>query len=119
MLGPPRLWGWLTRTWCPLPASMAWTWWRAIARARWSASVEWRTVFLAFDRRCTGRPNEHVVALFFHQHCAPQDLVTLIEALVQEQVLLRRDGRRIEEIVLGLCDAQGQWKQPHGRRQPA
>jgi hypothetical protein len=114
--GPPQLWGWLTRQWCPLPASLAWTWWRAISRAQWSASVEWRTVFLDFARRCTGSPNDEVIALFFTQHCAPHDLVTLIEALVQEQVLRRRDGRCIEEALLQQCDAQGQWTHVRGRR---
>jgi hypothetical protein len=116
MLGPPRLWACLTREWCPLPSSLAWTLWRAIVRARWSGAVEWRTVFLDFARRCTGVPSRAVVTVFFAQHCAPHDLMTLIEALVQEQVLLRRDGRRIEEILLGQCDAQGAWKHQRGRQ---
>jgi hypothetical protein len=76
-------------------------------------------VFLDFAHRCAGEPSRAVVTVFFARHCAPNDLVTLIETLVQEQVLLRRDGRRIEEVLLGHCDAQGQWKHQRGRRQSA
>jgi hypothetical protein len=43
MLGtPPQLWTWLTREWCPLPASLAWLWWRAVVKAQWSTTAQWR-----------------------------------------------------------------------------
>jgi hypothetical protein len=109
----------LTTDWCPLPRSLAWTWWRALVRAQWSTSVEWREAFLVFARRCDGVPSRAVLAHFFAHHCAPHDLVTLLESLVQEQVLLRRDGRMIEEILLRQCDHEGQWKHQQGRKQPA
>jgi hypothetical protein len=47
---PPKLWNWLTTEWCPLPASLAWTLWRAIVRAQWSTAAQWREQFLAFER---------------------------------------------------------------------
>jgi len=116
--GPPRLWTCLTRDWCPLPRSLAWVWWRAISRAQWSASAEWREAFLVFARR-SDRTSAEMVHYFFTRHYAPHDLVTLLEALVQERVLLARDGHSIEEVLLQQCDAQGQWKHERGRRQPA
>jgi hypothetical protein len=39
---PPKLWSWLTTEWCALPASLAWTLWRAIVRAQWSTAAQWR-----------------------------------------------------------------------------
>ena len=50
MLKPPRLWDWMTREWCPLPARLAWVLWRALSQAQWSTAVQWREQFLAFDR---------------------------------------------------------------------
>jgi hypothetical protein len=115
VLGPPPLWRSLTTEWCPLPRSLAWVWWLAISRAQWSQAVEWREAFLVFARR-PGFTSAEMVAYFFTHHCAPHDLVTLLEALVQEQVLLARDGRRIEEVLLAQCDAEGQWNHQHHRK---
>jgi hypothetical protein len=70
MLGPPRLWTCLTTDWCPLPPSLAWTWWRALVRAQWSTSVEWRDAFLVFARR-PDRTSAEMVGYFFTRHCAP------------------------------------------------
>jgi hypothetical protein len=120
VLGPPRLWTVMVTGWCPLPAALAWTWWRAIERATWSASVAWREAFLTFARR---REMEFVerdlVCTFFMRHCTPADLIALLEALIQERVLVARDGHRIEDALLALADKDGQWKHSSGRRQPA
>ena len=51
MLKPPRLWDWMTREWCPLPARLAWVLWRALSQGTVEAeAVQWREQFLAFDR---------------------------------------------------------------------
>jgi hypothetical protein len=118
MLGPPKQWRQLTRYGVPLTQGLSWTWWRAITKARWTASVQWRQAFLAF----TGRPERtsfREAEVFASRHCTPRDLIALVENLVQEGVMLPRDGRRIEEALLEQCDAQGQWKPSQGRRQSA
>ena len=51
MLGPPQLWSCLTTDYIPMPASLSWQLWRAIVRARWSRSVEWREQFLSLSRQ--------------------------------------------------------------------
>ena len=120
MLGPPWLWRVLVTGWCPLPASLAWTWWRAIVRAQWSASVAWRQAFLTFARRQdTEFIERDLVCTFFMRHCTPADLITLLEALRQERVLLAHDALRIEEHLLAQADKDGQWEHRRGRRQPA
>jgi hypothetical protein len=41
VLGPPTLWGWLTREWIVLPPALAWVLWRAVCKAQWSWAAEW------------------------------------------------------------------------------
>jgi hypothetical protein len=93
--------------------------WRAVCKAQWSWAVEWREAFLVFARRCEGEPSRRMVAYFFTQHCAPADLVTLLEHLAKERVLVPRDARRIEELLLTQVHKDGLWKHQQGRRQPA
>jgi hypothetical protein len=81
MLGPPQLWGWLTREWIPLPASLAWALWRALVKARWSLACEWREAFLAFDLPGQWRSGEDVEA-FFGQVATPPVLMELLAVLI-------------------------------------
>jgi hypothetical protein len=118
MLGPPQLWTVLTTQWCPLPAALAWTWWRAIHLATWSRTVQWREAFLALAQRESGQ-SVHLVALCLTSQCAPSNLIQLVEALVQERVLPRRDGRTIIEVLLAQADQNGRWKRSRGRPQMA
>jgi hypothetical protein len=111
MIGPPRLWTTLVTGWCPLPASLAWVWWRALVRTHRQASVEWREAFLTFARRQdTEFIERDLICTFLMRHCTPRDLIALLEALIEERVLLPRDGHRIEEALLVQCDAHRKWK---------
>jgi hypothetical protein len=118
VLGPPRQWRQLTSRGVPLAPALRWLWWRAITKARWSESVQWRQAFLAFTGR-PGRTSFREAEVFASEHCTPRDLIALVENLVKEGVMLPRDGRMIEEALLQQCDARGQWKHQRGRRQSA
>jgi hypothetical protein len=103
LLGPPRLWGWLTREWIPLPSALAWLLWRAIGKVQWSASVEWREQFLAFEK-----PNRvlsrDMVEDFLGEIASPKNLMGLLEALKQEKMLIRHDAHRLEEGVPAVLE---------------
>jgi hypothetical protein len=111
MLGrPPQLWTWMTTRWCPLPASQAWILWRALTRAEWPKAVQWRTAFLAYDApdRLLSRA---IVEAFLAEVAQPKHLISLLEALAQEKMLLSHDARRIEGLLLEQVNKDGQWKQ--------
>lgn len=106
---PPKLWRCLAQHVLRLDERHSWTWWRALTAARWQDSAAWREQFLAFAHR-EGHTSAEDVEAFFRAHATPHRLVALIEDLIAERILLRRDGSRLEEQVLRLVQADGQWK---------
>jgi hypothetical protein len=110
MTGPPQLWSVLTQDVLALPAALAWQCWRAIVRARWSASVEWRDQFLTLARQQVTL-TRNLVPTFLGEVCTLARLIALIEGLMGEGVLLRRDGQAIEEALFARADAEGQLRQ--------
>jgi hypothetical protein len=109
MFGPPQLWDYVTRDYLSLPPGLAFSWWCAIIRTKWTASSRWRDEFLHLA-------NQHAVLT---KNCVPDflgglvtlpTLIALIEGLMSERVLSRRDGRNIEEHLFAMADAAGAWK---------
>jgi hypothetical protein len=113
----PTLWRYLTEHWLSLEPGLARSWWFALAHAHWSVVVAWREQFLAFARQ-DGLVTADVVTDFFEQVATLAQLTHVLEVLMQEQVLLARDGKRLEEALLALADATGQWKHLHERGAP-
>jgi hypothetical protein len=115
VLGPPRLWGWLWAEWCPLPASLAWVLWRAVLKAQWSTATQWREQFLAFEKpdRVLSRD---LVEAFLAEHASPQQMMALVEQLMEERRLLKRDGRQVQDRLLAHVDRHGEWKHRPRRR---
>ncbi len=116
--GPPQLWGWLWREWCPLPASLAWVLWRALGKTQDPLAAAWRQAFVDFEapERLLGRD---LVEAFLARIATPQQLMDLVDQLMAEQTLLRRDGHQVQEQLLRHVDKDGVWKHQRGRRQPA
>lgn len=114
MLGPPKLWRCLVQEWLVLDPALSWALWHACAKARWSLAREWREAFLAFDTPEVRRSAEDVEE-FFAAVATPKVLMGLLAALMQEGVLLRQDGRRIEEAVLLQMNAVGEWHHQGGK----
>src|SRR5262245_45357435 len=88
----PRLWRCLVQEWVPLPPNLGHAWWYALARSRWSLACEWRETFLAFHRRPERTSGEDVED-FFAAVATPAMLFGLLQALLQEQVLIPREKR--------------------------
>ena len=110
MLGPPQLWTTLTTNYLSLPASTSWQLWRSIVRSRWSRSVEWREQFLCLSRQHAVL-SRTLVADYLGELWTLARLTQLVEGLVAERVLMRRDGTKIEEALFGCADATGQFHQ--------
>jgi hypothetical protein len=118
MLGaPPKLWTWMCTHWCPVPASAAWLLWRAVSKAQYPPVDAWRARFLAFDAPDRLLSSD-VVKGFLAETCTPQHLLEVIDHLMKERTLLKRDGQHLQEQILAHVDRTGQWKQQRGR-QPA
>ena len=70
-----------------------------MAHARWSETTQWRDQFLAFARQ-DGIVTREFVTAFFEATATLPALMTLLHHLMQEKVLLARDGKRLEEALL-------------------
>jgi hypothetical protein len=113
MVGPPQLWQVVAHDWLGLAPPVAWQFWRALVRARWSTSVAWREQFLSLSRQQAAL-TRNLVGDFLGELCTLPTLIALVEALMQEHVLLRRDGTQIEERLFSAADATGQLSQRGG-----
>ena len=116
MRAMPKLWRVLV-TDLALDASTSWSLWAALNRARWSVAVAWREAFVAFAGRPQWTSAEEVEAFFRERVTLPQ-LMTVVETLRHEGVLLARDGHRLEEHLLQRGNAEGEWKHVHGQPRP-
>jgi hypothetical protein len=78
--------------------------WQAISSSHWSRPAALRLMLGAFHS--TGMIGAKTLV---HQLCSPRELVTTLEALVQEGRLPRRVASQVEERLLSYVDAQGRW----------
>ena len=109
----PRLWAYLTQDWLGLPPDLARSWWFSLAYAWWSEATAWRETFATFNRQ-SGVVTPEFLHDYFAEAATLSRLVQLVEQLMQEKVLLGREGRKIEEALFAQATAAGQWK--HERR---
>jgi hypothetical protein len=86
---------------------LAWTWWNALRKSQWTGCAAFRATLLRYDAQPTPRPEvdrQHVQGLM-----TPEHLVELVEELVKQHLLLRRDGSQIQEAILNQLDRAGAW----------
>ena len=103
-LAPPRVWGMLMDYW-QVPASLAVTWWRALARSHHTRALAVRQAVLLFDAAPVAEAY-HLV----YGACAPHAVIEVLEALVDEKQLPRSQATAIEEVVLRNVDREGEWR---------
>jgi hypothetical protein len=73
--------------WLGLSSPLAWQLWRAIVRAKWTASVQWRDQFLTLSRQHPAPRRAQVGDVLGELGTLPT-LVALIEGLMAEKTLL-------------------------------
>jgi|SoiMethySBSTD1v2_1073268.scaffolds.fasta_scaffold202304_6 hypothetical protein len=108
---PPPFWQFLTRRWLGVSPDLAQTWWGALTRSRWSEARTFYQAVLRYDAHPAPaqRPSEDKLAM--SGLVEPQALMQLVEDLVAEHVLLRREGSMIQEAILTRLDATGAWRE--------
>jgi hypothetical protein len=93
-----------------LDAVQASTWRLALSAAQSPVVQRWGREVLAFDLEPPhGREKFALVVPFFRQVSPPARVVAVLESLVEEQLLTRREATMIEERVFQCLDAQGEW----------
>jgi hypothetical protein len=103
-LAPPRVWGMLMDYW-QVPDSLTVTWWRALGRSHHARALAIRQAVLLFDATPVAEAYHLVYGV-----CAPQAVIEVLEALVDEGQLPRSHATAIEEAVLRNVDREGEWR---------
>jgi hypothetical protein len=101
---PPRVWDMLMDYW-QVPASLAVTWWRALGRSHHARALAVHQAVLLFDAAPVAEAYHLVYGV-----CAPQAVIEVLEALVDEGQLPRSQVTAIEEAVLRNVDREGEWR---------
>jgi hypothetical protein len=104
----PTFWRCLCRDGLRLDDHLAWSFWRALSHSSWTLCAEFRASLLRYDTLPAPRPEADRQRV--RELMTPEHLVRVVEALIQQRLLLRRDGVVIEEALLALAAAHGQWK---------
>jgi hypothetical protein len=101
---PPCVWGMLMDHW-QVPAFLAVLWWQALSRSHHPRAQAVRQAVLLFD----AAPVTEAYHLVYGVG-APQAVMEVLEALVDESQLLRSQATAIEEAVLRNVDREGEWR---------
>ena len=88
-----------------MPDSLAVTWWQALSRSHHTRALAVRQAVLLFD----AAPVAEVYSLVYGV-CAPQAVIEVLEALVDEGQLPRSQATAIEEAVLCHVDREDEWR---------
>ena len=100
----PYVWGMLMDYW-QVPASLAVPWWQALGRSQHARALAVRQEVLLFDAAPVAEAYHLVYGV-----CAPQAVIEVLEALVEEGQLPRSQATAIEEAVLRNIDREGEWR---------
>ncbi len=91
---PPKVWDMLMEYW-QVPASLAVAWWQALGQSHHPRALAVREAVLLFDAAPVAEAYHLVYGV-----CAPQAVMEILEALVDEGQLPRSQATTIEEAVL-------------------
>jgi|SoiMethySBSTD1v2_1073268.scaffolds.fasta_scaffold3681752_1 hypothetical protein len=81
----PPFWQFLTRRWLGLSPDLAYTWWHALSRSRWSETRTFYQAVLRFDQHPAPAQRPSADKLAMSGLVTPQDLIPLVENLVHER----------------------------------
>jgi hypothetical protein len=104
MLVPPKVF-WILTTYWRIPRTLSRRLWSALDRAKWSVPVALRQVLLLYSVAVVGDRRALI-----DETCSPLAIIDVIEALVHERQLTRRQATALEEAILARVSAQGTWR---------
>jgi hypothetical protein len=105
----PKFWTFFCQRWLELDQSLSWSWWHALSKSPWSACEELRTTVLNYDGHAYPGQRPEAERAEMEGAVAPGQLLRVIEDLIRQRLLLRRDGAVIEEKILRKLDRHGEW----------
>jgi len=88
-----------------VPASLVVPWWQALGRSQHAQVMAVRQAVLLFDAAPVAEAYHLVYGV-----CAPQAVIEVLEALVDEGQLPRSQATAIEEAVLCNIDREREWR---------
>ena len=105
---PPPLWCFLCQDWLGLSRTQALRWWGVLSASQSPRAVAVRSAVLCNTVLGeTPASLEHLVG----RTVSPRVLIEMTEDLVREgERLTRAQANRVEEAILGLTTAAGDWK---------
>jgi hypothetical protein len=104
---PPLLWREFCQSWLHLSSHHTGRWWAAVCRSRWSRAVTVRSTIRGYE--IVDTQLEQVWHLY-HDILAPRALLELIEDLIRERIVARRETCAIADAILRQVDVHGEWK---------
>src|SRR5205085_2683447 len=100
----PLVWGVLMHEWWGVPRALTWDCWQALASCPWTEVVTFRQKLLLWPTITSGR------AAAISHGVTPQGVLDILEMLVRDRRLSRREAAQIEDRLLACVDAHGAWK---------
>jgi hypothetical protein len=110
---PPPLWQVLATFW-GLSARQTRQTWSALYRARWARAAGWRQTLAHFEGQHPTLRSPERVFHFLATNVQPETIINVVESLIEERLLPRREGHQIEECILAHVGREGDWAQPKG-----
>ena len=101
----PSTWQKLAFGYWRLPQRLALGLWRALCKSTWAVPTNMRQQILFYDATLIGGATQ-----FLFNTCTPDAMVGVIETLVQEHRLSRKEANTMEECILQRVDATGMWR---------
>jgi hypothetical protein len=112
----PPFWTFLCRRWLGLSTDLAATWWHALGKSRWTEARAFHQAVVRYDQHPAPAQRPQADKDLMSGLVGPQYLMQVVEDLVRERVLLRREATKIEDAILGALDATGDWRDDERRR---
>ncbi len=101
----PNAWAILAHEWWGVSKELTWDCWQGMASCPWSEVVSFRQKLLLWPTIETGR-----TAAIFHGLTPPM-VLTIIDLLVRDRRLSKKEATQLEEAILNHIDAKGDWKE--------
>jgi hypothetical protein len=110
MLAPPKFWVFLCQRWLGLDQALTWSWWNALSKSPWTDCAALRTTVLHYDAHPYPGQRPEAEQVQMSDRIAPGQLLRVVEDLIRQHLLLRRDATVIEEKILRKLDRTGEWR---------
>ena len=106
----PRAWVLLCQHWLELSEQLCRCWWQALRRSSWTNAVTLSQAVFDYEQCLYPQHRPTEAKALMHTQFHPGTLISVIEGLVVQKLLLRREGFQLVEAILNKMDARGEWR---------